>query len=610
MRTSKRLDIRMRRSKILAIIPVASLALILGLSPLAAQPCEAPSVMASFGCPGGVLEIEYAAHDNYDDAIIRILEMPGSALLDEVYFGPLGQGEVIFYTVSLPDGDYAVEGEAVCLGGAGSVTTTAPVTISCPGLVLTTSLGQPYPSTTSEVSISLTQVGERAASLVAEWSGPAFDLSGLTLGAPEGTATFQGAMGTDLVTDLVVTALGPDSATLSCVVTFVSPEFLILLSTLGGSDPTGMTIGSVTISTGAPSGPPQIAIDIPDPFPVGSTWVPIDPWTLVIDIVPPFVVLPAGPSTVTITSEVTTIAAAVSTFTEDLPIDPLPDLYIPSIETFLDSTAPGTTSLSQTITDPAGDRLTVTSDSVFDVGSFVLAGASTGQTVGYWRIDFPSLQNALDGTMVVTSAGGTLLRADLIVDSIHPMALSLLGSLGLPDPTGTAAWVIDFENLGGGGARMFLWDHQVFPLGAPVPVVQELSLVLEPSLGFTLPAAPELAIDSTLTSQLGETEFLSQTIPLGGGGSGEFERGDCNADGGYDIGDAIFTLAALFSGGATPVCADACDANDDGAVDIGDPIYTLAALFSGGSPPDEPRGQCGPDPTADGLPCDANPACP
>ncbi len=81
-----------------------------------------------------------------------------------------------------------------------------------------------------------------------------------------------------------------------------------------------------------------------------------------------------------------------------------------------------------------------------------------------------------------------------------------------------------------------------------------------------------------------------------------FTRGDCNVDGGIDIGDAILGLGILFSGSGPALCADACDVNDDGGNDIGDPIYLLSNLFSGGPTPPEPN-DCGMDPTADGLDC-------
>ncbi|MAJ27944.1 hypothetical protein CBD41_00890, partial [bacterium TMED181] len=102
-------------------------------------------------------------------------------------------------------------------------------------------------------------------------------------------------------------------------------------------------------------------------------------------------------------------------------------------------------------------------------------------------------------------------------------------------------------------------------------------------------------------------------VSLGGGGGGptlpEFIRGDCNADGGFNIADAIFVLAALFSGGPAGTCLDACDANDDGGINIADAIYSLAALFSGGPPPTPTS--CGVDPTdTDPLDCVSFPPCP
>ena len=89
----------------------------------------------------------------------------------------------------------------------------------------------------------------------------------------------------------------------------------------------------------------------------------------------------------------------------------------------------------------------------------------------------------------------------------------------------------------------------------------------------------------------------------------QFRRGDGNGDGGVDIGDPIFNLAHLFSGGPGP-CRDSQDTNDDGLVDIADPIYGLAFLFSSAPSPPAPFPACGSDPTPDGLDCFYSPACP
>ncbi|MEM7263036.1 MAG: hypothetical protein AAF488_13675, partial [Planctomycetota bacterium] len=87
----------------------------------------------------------------------------------------------------------------------------------------------------------------------------------------------------------------------------------------------------------------------------------------------------------------------------------------------------------------------------------------------------------------------------------------------------------------------------------------------------------------------------------------EFQRGDCNADGSKNIGDAITLLDLLFSGGGPVLCDDACDANDDGGVNLGDAVTLLNFLFTGGSIPSPST--CGVDPTADSLECGSYP-CP
>lgn len=99
--------------------------------------------------------------------------------------------------------------------------------------------------------------------------------------------------------------------------------------------------------------------------------------------------------------------------------------------------------------------------------------------------------------------------------------------------------------------------------------------------------------------------------PCGPSGDPEFRRGDSNADGNFDISDAVYSLAALFTPGApSPSCADAGDANDDGGYDISDAVYTLASLFTPGAPlPGAPHPTCGVDPTADTLDCASYP-CP
>jgi len=95
----------------------------------------------------------------------------------------------------------------------------------------------------------------------------------------------------------------------------------------------------------------------------------------------------------------------------------------------------------------------------------------------------------------------------------------------------------------------------------------------------------------------------------------DFSRGDCNADGVFDIADPIATLGGLFpppgSAPTPPECADACDANDDGQLDIADAVRMLGGLFGlPSTPPAAPFPACGADPTADALDCAAGTGCP
>lgn len=107
-----------------------------------------------------------------------------------------------------------------------------------------------------------------------------------------------------------------------------------------------------------------------------------------------------------------------------------------------------------------------------------------------------------------------------------------------------------------------------------------------------------------------QARFVNR-VDLGGGpiGGPEFIRGDANADGVFDISDAVFTLASLFIPGSPPApCQDAGDANNDELLDISDAVAMLAALFIAGTPPLEPT-VCGEDPDAS-IGCATYAPCP
>ena len=92
-------------------------------------------------------------------------------------------------------------------------------------------------------------------------------------------------------------------------------------------------------------------------------------------------------------------------------------------------------------------------------------------------------------------------------------------------------------------------------------------------------------------------------------GDTEFRRGDANADGAFDIADAIYILGYLFAKGPEPRCTKTADPNDDGAVNIADAIYLLGHLFARGAAPAEPFDACGTDATTDDLSCASYAPC-
>ncbi len=89
-----------------------------------------------------------------------------------------------------------------------------------------------------------------------------------------------------------------------------------------------------------------------------------------------------------------------------------------------------------------------------------------------------------------------------------------------------------------------------------------------------------------------------------------FRRADTNADAKADMSDAATTLGFLFLGNPSQLACDkSADTNDDGKIDLSDPVALLNHLFLGAPAPPAPFGECGVDPTVDGLGCEAFGPC-
>ena len=85
----------------------------------------------------------------------------------------------------------------------------------------------------------------------------------------------------------------------------------------------------------------------------------------------------------------------------------------------------------------------------------------------------------------------------------------------------------------------------------------------------------------------------------------EFKRGDTDANGRYNVNDAVEILLRLFAG-HTPRfdCDDAFDADDDGEIDMEDALAVVDRLFRRGPALPAPGLVCGEDPTdTDDLGC-------
>ncbi len=208
-----------------------------------------------------------------------------------------------------------------------------------------------------------------------------------------------------------------------------------------------------------------------------------------------------------------------------------------------------------------------------------LAGFSLG-------MDFDASEITVDS---ITGAGTESANADFFQESIN-------NSTG----PGGGWWTL-------GVVLSFTGSSIIVP--GPDSVLVEATYSIPPTanLGDQIQITPVSGIGSPPTDNLlvaiGGSTLIPSLIPGIISTEGVvFLRGDTNADGQVNIGDAVSILGFLFSQEPND-CLDAIDTNDDGMADIGDAIYLLDFLFSQGPPPAIPFPNPGVDPTADLLDC-------
>ena len=135
------------------------------------------------------------------------------------------------------------------------------------------------------------------------------------------------------------------------------------------------------------------------------------------------------------------------------------------------------------------------------------------------------------------------------------------------------AWRDDDQGNNSGSAYVYRYDP-----GTTLTWVEEQKLTASDMafgwdfFGGSVSVSGDVAVvGAPGDDDLGDNSGSAYLFDLGCSSAPEFIRGDCNDDSLFDIGDPIFLLSELFSGGDPANCDDACDMNDDGLKDIGDP---------------------------------------
>ncbi|MGE4615142.1 MAG: hypothetical protein AAEJ46_12485 [Planctomycetota bacterium] len=292
--------------------------------------------------------------------------------------------------------------------------------------------------------------------------------------------------------------------------------------------------------------------------------------------------------------------------------------FDPSVTTSFDNLQGGFASgFSQDVLFPEGSEGPTSLVVQFDKGSFDFVGFVPGQQVGSAVIDIfiqtpvVIVAGQIIAEVQISTVSSDTMGAVAMVTEITGNVAAGLALLGFPNPTGQIAFDVLFTDLPDDtGGTMSVTDAGSLPLTGILDFNVPLIWTTEPIFRHS-PAGGDLGVNTTFTSTTGAVVSFDELFPLADALGLEFQRGDCNTDGSFNIADAIFSLDSLFGSGVEGSCGDACDSNDDGSINIADAIFTLAALFSGGTMPAPPTpGTCGWDETnIDTLLCAMYNAC-
>ncbi|MCA8958907.1 MAG: hypothetical protein KDC38_00275 [Planctomycetes bacterium] len=238
---------------------------------------------------------------------------------------------------------------------------------------------------------------------------------------------------------------------------------------------------------------------------------------------------------------------------------------------------PGTTVSVPILADTAETSLGWSIGVCYDTAGLNVVGAVSGSTT--LTIDSGSPP---DFAEIVVSPEGLSIPVGSSHGAHQGVVISFSSGATLPVGNGYELFVVEFEIEGIVGESAVVETCDTAPSSSFAPMT-----FFAPESGGLV--APE---------QRSGLVWFGTPVP-------RFRRGDGNADGVFDISDAVFALAWLFTSGNDPICDDAADANDDGTIDISDAVFTLFSLFIVGTPTPPPPGSvtCGVDPTSDALDC-------
>ncbi len=174
-----------------------------------------------------------------------------------------------------------------------------------------------------------------------------------------------------------------------------------------------------------------------------------------------------------------------------------------------------------------------------------------------WTNDFPSPGNDRIMAVKQTLDGGYILACTMGADD------ALYGGTG---------WLIKTDAAGDS-----LWSYKFFPESSDTSsVFYDVEQISETDY---------IVVGSVYPGTMEDSDVLITRISTA---PQVYVCGDANGDGSVNVGDAVFLINFVFSGGPAPDPECTGEANGDGTLNVGDAVYLINYIFKGGPAPVEP----------------------